>query len=312
MKVLITGASGFIGGHLANELSNHGHEVVGLDIVRGKAPEAWRDHAVWCDVSVPGQFSDHLDYFRPDAVAHLAAQVGRERGEDDLYRTVAWNAAGTTMVAHACGTRGVPVLYTSSSEVYGDLGIQVAHEYGQKNLPHNLYGLSKRWGEEALELYAPDRLMIARLSMPYGPGAPPGRGRRAMDNFLWQANHSMPITVHRGAERSWCWVGDTVRALRYMLEAGERGIWNVGRDDDPRSMYELAWMACDIAGRSPSEASVLVQEVDPPSMQTVVKRLSTGQLREDFGWEPTVELEDGMRHLWEWIRRFDREGNLDG
>lgn len=313
MRVIMTGSSGFIGMHLYDELTRHGYEVIRVDRERSsdEVPEDLYGRTVLCDIAEPGAFAELLDTCTRgdnsvDAIVHLAAQVGREFGEDDLARTINWNATATALVAHAAGKQNIPVLYTSTSEVYGDLGSQTAWDgpNATMNLPHNLYGLSKRWGEEALQLYAPSGLKIARLSMPYGPGAPPGRGRRAMDNFLWQAYHHMPITVHRGAERSWCWVGDTVRALRLILEGDKTGSWNVGRDDDARSMLELAEISCQMTGASPS----LIQVVDPPGMQTVVKRLSTARLREDFDWKPTVELEEGMEHVFRWVQNFDKDG----
>lgn len=301
----MTGASGFIGGHLSEELERAGHQVLPVDLVPAFDDEdTFTSGTLFMDVSVPGVLSRAVYSYKPDAIVHLAAQVGREFGEDDIARTIRWNAVGSAMVAQAAAKLDGPILYTSTSEVYGDIGTMVANEAGPFAIPHNLYGLSKRWGEEVFRLYSPDRLKIARLSMPYGPGAPPGRGRRAMDNFLWQAHHRMPITVHRGAERSWCWVGDTVRALRLILESTRMGTWNVGRDDDPRTMMELAEIACDMTDASRH----LIEVVEPPGMQTVVKRLSTEKLMTQFDWEPTVDLEEGMERVYEWVQRFDAGG----
>src|SRR2546427_620713 len=117
-------------------------------------------------------------------------------------------------------------------------------------IPHNAYGLSKRHGEEFCKLYAPNNLSIMRFSMPYGPGLPAGRGRAALVNFLYNALHLEPITVHRGSERSWCWIGDTVRGVRILLEQQIHGTFNIGRDDNARPMREVAEMACDLAGSS--------------------------------------------------------------
>ncbi len=88
MKILVTGASGFIGKNLVTELSKH-HVVVGIDRPEG-------------DLREPGVFSSHLDRVGPDVVVHLAAQVGRLFGEDDLIHTVQSNAQMTTLVAQAC------------------------------------------------------------------------------------------------------------------------------------------------------------------------------------------------------------------
>lgn len=293
MRIAVTGSQGFVASWLIRDLELAGHEVVGID----------RFGPSTGDLLAPGVVRDWLLRSGADVCYHLAAQVGRLFGQDDPVHTVRSNAEVTTDIARWCGELGIRLAYVSSSEVYGDLGDEVATEHGRMALPHNLYGLSKRWGEEAARLFAPDNLVIARLSMPYGPGVPPGRGRRAMDTFLWQAHHRMPLTVHRGAERSWCWVGDTVAGLRMVIEQPAAGVWNIGRDDDPRSMLEVARMACDMAG-APHD---LIREVDPPAMQTVVKRLDTAAIR-GLGWRPLVDLEEGMAAVYEHVRRYDRDG----
>lgn len=294
MKILVTGAEGFIGRALSDELELHGHEVVRVDLLG----------PVQADMSIPDAVTWVLDTFQPDTVVHLAAAVGRVLCEDDVVRTVTANAVMTATIAHQCGERGIRLVYTSTSEIYGDHGDEMVDEDVEWKLPHNLYGLSKRWGEEVARLYAPENLVIIRPSMPYGPGAPPGRGRRAMDNLLHQALHQMPMVVHEGSERSWCWLGDLVRGYRLAIEHPEGGVYNIGRDDDPRPMLEIAQMACRITGSPES----LIQVVPPPSNVTPVKRLSTQRIR-DLGWEPEVELEDGINMLFDWIKHFDAEGN---
>jgi nucleoside-diphosphate-sugar epimerase len=305
--ILITGGAGFIGTVLIEHLNAHGYTTSCID--RQPQPAA-SGYGFVRDLLEPRMFEDTLKWL--DArrsgvtrVIHLAAQVGRLFGEDDLRHTVRSNAEMTTIVASVTGRFGIPLAYSSTSEVYGDQGDRVCRENSLLELPHNLYGVSKRWGEEVARLYNPEGLILWRLSMPYGPGAPPGRGRRAIDNMLWQARHGKPIPVHRGAERSWCWVGDTVAALRMTIEAPGYGpsVYNVGRDDDARSMLEIAELACAITGADPS----LIELIDPPAGQTAVKRLATEKIR-GLGWKPTVELDEGIRKLDEWIMDFDENG----
>jgi nucleoside-diphosphate-sugar epimerase len=288
-RIAITGASGFVGSWLTKELEKHDYEVFTTDInIDGR------------NLLDENSFREWIDEVNPDICYHLAAQVGRIFGERDVVHTVRHNAEMTTIVAKYCGERGIRLAYVSTSEVYGDQGEKDCDEYGELKLSHNLYGVTKYWGEQAAELFAPTNLVIARLSMPYGPGVPPGKGRRAMDTMLWQAYHRMPITVHEGAERSWCWIGDTVRALRMIIEQPDAGIFNIGRDDDPRSMLEIAERACELAGASKE----LIQIVPAPAMQTIVKRLSTARIRQ-LGWTPTVELEEGIEYVFEWVKHFD-------
>ena len=111
------------------------------------------------------------------------------------------------------------------------------------------------------------------------------------------------MPVHKGAERSWCYVTDVVRAARMVLEDTEGGKFNVGRDDAAVSMHFVAALACDLTGADDS----LIELIDPPEMQTVVKRLATQRIR-DLGWEPEVDLEEGMSRTLEWVKTLDSAG----
>lgn len=289
LRIMVTGSEGFIGQHLCSELGDAGHGVYHVDIALSQ----------YSDMRVRNYADSVLDHYRPDVVVHLAAQVGRQFGEDDVRHSVDSNAGMTATVAQACGERGVRLVYASTSEVYGDVGNHVCDEdfeYEFRKV-HNIYGLSKRWGEEVCRLYAPDGLTILRFSMPYGPGLPAGRGRAAMINFLYNALHDQPITVHRNSERSWCYIADTVRAARMIIEQTSGGVFNVGRDDNAEPLRVTAERACDLVGASHD----LIVDVDPPARQTVVKRLSTQKIR-DLGWTPEVSLEEGMALTLEFVK----------
>ena len=294
MKLILTGGRGFLATHLSKELQSHGHTVYLID--RADADVA--------------DFEAISDALRCDAeiVVHFAAQVGRAAGEHRKERTIATNALGSANVAVVCQTQGKRLVHVSTSEIYGDQGDAVCYEDGPQVLPHNLYGLSKRWGEEAARLYRDgERLQILRPSMPYGPGLPPGWNRAAIINMLWQANHRMRIPVHKGGKRSWCWVGDSVRAMRMVIEKGIPGAWNIGRDDAEVSMVEVAEIACELTGAPMS----LIDQIEPPPNQTIVKRLSMDKIR-GLDWRPSVDLRDGMSRTLEDVKRYNRKAEIVG
>ncbi len=265
-RILITGGDGFIGRHLVDEFVEVGHHVATVD---------WSSEKEWNqkpsnDLRQPDIFAYHLEQFEPDVVVHLAAQVGRLFGEDDLIFTVQENAQMTTLVANATAKYGAKLMYASTSEVYGDWGNLPVHERcaGQKT-PVNLYGLTKYWGETVCNMYwnmyerDPSHLSHLRFSMPYGVGVVPGRGRAALLNMLWQSHNRLPIPVHADSGRSWCWIGDTVRAVRMILDSEKGGAWNIGRDNNFTTMQAVAEMACDIAG-APYD---LIKQVAPTHPQ---------------------------------------------
>jgi nucleoside-diphosphate-sugar epimerase len=294
VRILITGYRGFIGQHLTRELEEHGHSVFGVDMLSDPSD----------DLRLPGVAQRAVDRVMPGVVVHLAAKVGRMFGEDNPAETIADNAGMTALVAQAAATQGARVVYASTSEIYGDNGEVSCDELiGPFSLPHNIYGLSKMWGEDVCRLYAPRDLTILRFSMPYGPGLPAGRGRAAIINMLWQAKRRQRIPVHTGAERSWCFIGDTVRAARLAIEDWREGVYNVGRDDAAISMMRVARLACDLT----DAPYTLIREVEAPARQTVVKRLATERIRM-LGWEPRVDLQEGMEQTLEWVRTLGDDG----
>jgi nucleoside-diphosphate-sugar epimerase len=291
MRILVTGNAGFLAHHLIWGFSS-GHEMHGIDRWTG-------------DLHNPEVIRREIASFEPDMVIHLAAKVGRLFGEDDPLQTIRDNTLITADVALACRDAGIRLAYASTSEVYGDHGEEGCPEDQPFDMiPYNVYGLSKRWGEEVSSLYLDDPVFF-RFSMPYGPGLPAGRGRAALINMLHQALHRQPIVVHKGAERSWCFVEDTIRGARMIVESGLGGGWNIGRDDQAVSMLEVARMACDLTGASQD----LIEVVDAPSNQTVVKRLPTKKLR-SLGWKPQVDLEEGMERTLEWVKSLEVDGSV--
>ena len=290
MNILITGARGFIGTYLSYALVDAGHKVIGIDLKHG-------------DLSQPGLARQIIKSCGPNVVVHLAAKVGRLFGEKDIAKTVSDNTVATIYVAQACAETGARLVYASTSEAFGDNGDRDVDETEHGVLPHNLYGLSKRWGEEAARLYAPEGLQILRFSMPYGPGLPAGWGRAAIVTFLWRAHRKKSLTVHRGGKRRLCWIGDLVLGTRQIIRNSAPGVWTVGRDDDEVEMLKVAKMACTLAGASHK----LIQEVDPPKNQTLIKRLNVDRLK-GLGWEPTVSLLDGMTRTYEMVKKYDDQG----
>ncbi len=284
MRVLVTGGKGFIGAHLAAELVRRGHDVHASGRADG-------------DLAAEGVAERLVEDSKADAVIHLAARVGRLAGESDPLETARQNAGVTLLVARACAARGVRLAYGSTSEVYGNRGEPpVPEDDPVLAPPDSVYGLSKRWGEEAALLHCPDAVVL-RFCMPYGPGVQPGRGRGAITNMLGQALQRSPIPAYRGVERSWCWIGDAARGAALALESGSPGAWNVGRDDAHVSMAEVARLACRLA-----DAPVkLVEEVDPPAGLAPGHRIATRKL-DGLGWQPEVDLEEGMRRTLDWLR----------
>lgn len=288
VRILVTGASGFVGTHLQAELTDH--DVHPSDVT---------DH----DLAVPGQATRLLNLSQPDYVVHLAARYGRLLCRDEPHRAVSDNSAATTELAAACAERGIPVLYTSTSEVYGDHGQDTITEGSELRTPTTIYGLSKRWGEEALRLYLPPaQLTIVRLNMLYGPGQRAGYGCCALATFIKKSLNGEKFVVHRNTSRSWLYITDAVRALRLLIEGGHTGVFNLSNDQERYGMDEVAGFTTDAVGQG---GWVLE---DPPSHQIPHKNYSSAKLRNLLGWRPEVALADGIRNTVEAQRRNPVDG----
>lgn len=315
MRVAVTGAAGYVGGWLRTTLHSRRHLVFGQD--RVSVPR--NTHLVF-DLADHGMRRAWLEETRPDVLVHLAALYGRVWGETDLISTTAANAGLTAELARDCDRLGIPMMYVSSSEVYGRTAMTGTVAETSALIPLNMYGLSKKWGEEGCHVYAPDGLMIVRLNMPYGPpqgqpvigqrphtsGIPGTVGYNVLHSMVWEAEHGLPLKVHIGTERCLTWVGDAMRGLVMILESSQSGTWNVCRNDDHRSIGDLARLVLDVTG----SASELVEEA-PPYQVTPRKSLDSTRLAA-LGWVPEIELDEGVKRCWDYYRRFDADGTWRG
>jgi nucleoside-diphosphate-sugar epimerase len=279
MRLLLTGAAGFLGSRLALELKRRDHEVFCVDRSEG-------------DLRLPACATEIVQDHEADVVVHLAANPGRVFGEQDPADTIANNVIATINVAKACANAGSALCYVSTSEVYGTACDHQRHPVDETTVlgePRNLYGASKFWGEQVAEMYAPTNLQIIRPTMPYGPGMATGVGRAALPTMIQRFLNDEPYVVHERTARSWCYVDDLVSGMADVVERGI-GVYNVGRDDDLRYMVDVAHLVCDVIGANHD----LVQVGEHDESITRVKNISTAKLR-GLGWLPLVDLEEGIR-----------------
>jgi nucleoside-diphosphate-sugar epimerase len=168
----------------------------------------------------------------------------------------------------------VPLFHGSTTAVYSD---------------ETAYAESKRASEEAA-----GEATILRFHCPYGPQ----QRRGAIPTMLRQALAGEPIVAYSGWLRSFCFAVDVAEAVALLVTRGECGDWDVGRDDDLRSLEEVATLACAAAGADES----LVELADPPDgYAPLLESLDTDRLR-SLGWRPGVALEEGIRSTLDWVR----------
>ena len=302
MAVVVTGGLGVIGSQLVEELNAHSYETVVVD-------NAVRSHSNYVRADVC-RYEELQRVFRTHDVTHvfhLAGEVGRVNGELHPNRCVDVNISGTMHLASLCREHDAKLLFASSSEVYGERGDELLVEEMLDDdlggpLPHNCYGMSKLHAEHYLRHFCTHyglQAIAFRFFMCYGPPERPDSLRSAMTNFVAAGLNGSPIKVHRGTARSWCYIGDVVRACRMAMEgvdfASGYSAFNIG-NPGLVSMDEIATMVCDATGAPHS----LIEVVDPTPNTTLVKNASFQKALDRFGYEASIDVREGIRLTVEW------------
>ena len=299
MRILISGAAGFIGSHMSDRLIAEGHTVLGLDNFQtgqrrniahlGNEPRfEFRD----CDVIRPLP----ADLGRFDAVLHYASLASpRDYMAFPLETLETGSTATQNMlaVAHASNAR---FLLTSTSECYGDPLEHPQREtyWGNVNPvgPRSCYDESKRYAEALTMAWHRKhgvRTNIARIFNTYGPRMALNDGR-VVPAFLDQALRGEPITIFGDGmqTRSFCYVHDLVDGLYKLMLSEERFPTNLGNPLE-LTMLEFAERIQRLTGSKSQLEFHPLPEDDPKR-----RRPDIAKAKEVLGWEPRVSLEEGL------------------
>jgi dTDP-glucose 4,6-dehydratase len=305
-RIVVTGGAGFLGSHLCRALMARGDEVVAidnlltgrrenLDDLFGRPGFMFQLHDVSNFVHVAGPV---------DAVLHFASPASPVDYLLHPIPTLKVGSLGTHNTLGLALHKGARYLLASTSEVYGDPLVhpQTEDYWGNVNPigPRGVYDEAKRFAEAMATAYQRFHgldVRIVRIFNTYGPRMRPDDGR-AVSNFLTQALAGKPITIYGDGSqtRSFCYVDDLVRGLLGLLDSDHLGPMNIGNPDE-YSLLQLAEAVLEVTGSS----SNLVFEplpVDDPK----VRRPDIGLARRVLGWEPEVDLRQGLERTAEWFR----------
>lgn len=318
MRILITGAAGFLGSHLCDRLLDEGHEVIGMDNFITGRPENLahlagheRFHFIRHDVSeyifVPGKI---------DAVLHFASPASPNPQSPYGY----FNLPIQTMKAGALGTHntlGVAkahkarYLLASTSEIYGDPLVHPQKEDYPGNVDpigtRAVYDEAKRFAESLTMAYHRAHQVdtrIVRIFNTYGPRMDLNDGR-ALPNFLKQALLGEPLTVYGDGQqtRSFCYVDDLIDGIVRLLYSDEHLPVNIGNDHE-MSILAFAEIINRLTGNAAGITFVPGGRAarDPQRRQPDLTRAKT-----ILGWQPVTALEEGLRRT---IPYFKEQLNL--
>jgi len=297
---LVTGGVGFLGSHLCEQLLARGHRVICVDNLDTSSLQNI-EHLRGDDlVFVNHDVTEHLAVAEPlDFVYHLASPASPIDYLRLPLHTLKVGSYGTHNALGLAKLKRARFLLASTSEVYGDPDVHPQPEtyWGNVNPigPRGVYDEAKRYAEALTMAYHRQQgvdTCIVRIFNTYGPRMRPHDGR-AIPTFVRQAFENAPLTVFGDGSqtRSFCYVDDLVRGLMLLAESGEHMPVNIG---NPRemSLLELAQTVVRVTG-SKSEIVHEALPVDDPQ----VRQPDITRARQLLGWEPEVELDDGLRRL---------------
>ena len=304
---VVTGGAGFLGSHLCDYLLEQGQRVICVDNLETGSLENI-EHAradtfefvnqdvvngIWIDGQV-------------DFVFHLASPASPIDYLRLPLHTLKVGSYGTHNALGLAKFKRARFLISSTSEVYGDPQVHPQPEsyWGNVNPigPRGVYDEAKRYAEAMTMAYHRQQgvdTAIARIFNTYGPRMRANDGRASV-TFLRQALEGKPLTVFGDGSqtRSLCYVDDLIRGLVLLAETGEHEPVNIGNPDHEVTMLELAETVIRVTGSS-SEIVFEALPTDDPQ----VRKPDITRAREVLGWEPEIDLEDGLRR---WLKALGR------
>jgi len=306
MRIVITGAAGFIGSHLSDALLDRGHAVVGIDnLITGDlaniAHLAGRDflfikHNVTNYVIVDGPV---------DCVFHWASPASPIDYLEWPIPTLKVGALGTHNALGLAKAKGAKFVLASTSEVYGDPleHPQTEGYWGNVNPvgPRGVYDEAKRFAEAitmAYHRYHGLDTKIVRIFNTYGPRMRINDGR-AVPTFIAQALRGEDVTIFGSGTqtRSFCYISDLVAGILKLMDSNLNDPVNIGNPHE-MSIEEMARLIIRMTGSASRVVFKPLPTDDPKVRQPDITRAQTL-----LGWEPTVPLEEGLTSTIEYFRR---------
>ncbi len=290
MRIIVTGASGFIGRAACASLAARGHAVQG--VVR---PGRERAGDLAADLESPGEFQKIVK-FRPQAVAHLAAALPLSFDGPSADKAAQANRRMDAEVLNACAVWGIPLVYASSTSVYGFTRGEMIDEE-RKLAPIGPYAAAKAAGEQLGRELLDDRgipFTALRINAPYGPGQ---RLKTVVWHFLDAALSGLPLQYHGSGSRQqdFTFVEDAGNAVACAVESRAGGSYTIA-GGSPVTMRELAER---IARSVPGCRSMIEPSGSEDPQEGVTARFSIARAAEGLGWRPLVSLDAGLRRCLE-------------
>ena len=306
MKIILTGAAGFLGSHISDRLIKEGHSVIGLDdLSTGSMAnlEHLLDHPKF-------NFFEHdvreAILIKGDAILNFACPASPVHYQADPVRTIETNFLGIINMLHLARKLKIPLIQASTSEVYGDptespqkesywgnvnpIGIRSCYDEGKRAAETLCFDYRRQYGVDT---------RVMRIFNTYGPRMAVGDGR-VVSNFVVQALSGKDITIYGEGQqtRSFCFVSDLVDGIYRMLSSKEviDAPINLGNPNE-FSMMELAHTVLKLTG---SKSKIVYKDLpldDPRQRKPDITRA-----KDVLKWSPKIELEQGVSQTIDYFK----------
>jgi len=298
MKILLTGAAGFLGSHISKKLIDNNHEVIGLDDLStgsiknieqliNQPKYSFIEH----DVRIPYQA-------KVDAILNFACPASPVNYQKDPVRTIETNFLGMINMLHLANETGARIIQASTSEIYGDptqspqkesywgnvnpIGIRSCYDEGKRAAETLCFDYRRQYNLDT---------RVIRIFNTYGPNMAIGDGR-VVSNFIVQALRNEPINIYGDGKqtRSFCYVTDLVEGIYKLLQLDKNPDTpiNLGNSNE-FTILELAMVVIEIT-KSKSEIVNNPLPLDDPKQRCPDISLAKSTLN----WKPTIELREGI------------------
>jgi dTDP-glucose 4,6-dehydratase len=305
-RVLVLGASGFLGSHLCDALLARGDEVVGMDDLstssginishlEGNNRFSFIRGNICDGIALDG---------RVDAVLNFASPASPPRYSEMPVHTLRTGSIGTQVAADFALDSGARFIMASTSEVYGDPHVSPQTEtyWGNVNPTgeRSCYDEAKRFSEAICMAYKREYSLdvgIIRIFNTYGPRLDANDGR-VVSNFINQALRGHDITIYGDGNqtRSFCYVDDEIRGILALLDSDVVGPVNIGNPNE-LTMLELAEIICDLTRRDSKIVFRPLPADDPMQRLPNIEKAKT-----ELNWTPIVDLRDGLERTISWFK----------
>jgi UDP-glucuronate 4-epimerase len=332
MKILVTGAAGFIGFFTARKLLDLGHEVVGLDNLNDYYdPELKKDrlrqiegrngfHFVRADLADRAAIEDLFASEKPQRVVHLAAQAGVRHSITHPHDYIASNLTGFLHILEGCRQTGTEhLVYASSSSVYGANTQMPFSEHHGADHPLSLYGATKKSNELMAHSYAHlYRIPVTglRFFTVYGPW---GRPDMALFTFTRKILSGEPIDVYNHGKhaRDFTYIDDIVEGIVRISERAPEpdAEWD-GSHPDPATS-SAPYRVYNIGNHKPVELMDFIAAIEKATGRTAEKNFlpmqpgdvlatyaDVDELMQDAGFAPDTPIEEGVQNFVDWYRGY--------